>query len=115
MKAALTILTSLSLAIPAFAQIPPTEAALRTAIAAGGSITFNSSGAIPLAIPLVVGLDTTIDGAGQTILIDGVNATRLFEVNTNVHLTLRNLILANGKAKGEDAGAITEPGQAGIG
>jgi hypothetical protein len=103
----------LCIAVSTLAQIAPTEANLRSAIAAGGSITFNASATIPVTTPLTIAVDTTIDGTGQNITIDGQGLTRLFEVNSGVHFTIKNLVLANGRAKGADAndnGNIPLPG-----
>lgn len=105
----------LCISISTLAQIPPTEPNLRSAIAAGGSITFDASGTIPVATPLTIAVDTTIDGTGQNITIDGQGVTRLFEVNSGVHFTIKNLVLANGRAKGADAVTGADVGLPGYG
>ncbi len=73
-----------------------TEAALRSAMAGGGTVTFACSGTITLANTVVIGTDTTLDGSGQRVTISGSNVVRVFYVNTNATLTLVNLTIANG-------------------
>ncbi|MGQ0602085.1 MAG: hypothetical protein ACT4QE_10370, partial [Anaerolineales bacterium] len=82
-----------------------TEAALNTALAGGGSVTFNC-GSAPHTILFTgqksINLNTTIDGGG-TITLDGQNTHRLFDVGAV--LTLRNIVLTRGYFNG-DGGAI---------
>ena len=73
--------------------------ALQTAINAGGEIKFGFSGTINLSYPLIVANDVIIDGAGQTITLDGgytstttnQTGTRIFIINAGATLTLKNL------------------------
>jgi len=87
-----------------------THAALATAVAQGGVITFDC-GADAVTIPVTATLDlpvdrsTVIDG-GNRITLDGGFAVRIlswdhpnWQTNDNV-LTLQHLVLANGKATG---------------
>src|SRR2546425_7724532 len=81
------------------------EASLRAAAANGGSYTFNcgtNATTIILSNTIVVPADLTLDGVGQGLVISGGNSVRLFLVDSNVHLTLKNLVLTNGKAAGAD-------------
>ena len=73
-----------------------TEAALRTALAFGGTIDFATSGTITLASTVEITRDTVLDATGQQVAISGGNAVRVFLVDTNVHLALTNLTVANG-------------------
>lgn len=86
-----------------------TEAALNTALAGGGSVTF-SCGPGPHTILTTsqksINLDTTIDGGG-TITLDGQDAHRLFDVGAS--LTLHNITLTRGRAT-DSGGAIVSTG-----
>ncbi len=93
-KAAVLSLAVLSLS--SFAQIAPTEANLRAAVAAGGTIRFSSSGVIPITAPIAVTVDTVIDAATTPVTLDGQAATNIFMVESGVHLSLTNMTFANG-------------------
>src|SRR5262249_51051430 len=84
-----------------------TFAALNTAVARGGVITFNC-GSAPVTIPITstlrlpTNLNTVIDG-GNKVTLDGQNAVQIlrfdhgdFMVNTT-RVTLQHLTLVNGK------------------
>lgn len=74
------------------------HAALSDALAGGGEITFNCGAAahtITLDAVETITRETTIDGGGR-ITISGGNATRLFDVEPGVPLTLRRLTLRDG-------------------
>lgn len=75
-----------------------TEAALNTALAGGGLVTFNC-GAAPYTLTLTavknIIADTTVDGGGR-ITLSGNNTTRHFFVNGGVNFGLKNITLANG-------------------
>jgi len=87
-----------------------TEAALATAVAAGGVIAF-ACGPDPIVIPITATLvppldrDTVIDGGG-TVTLDGGDAVRLVEFvrpnyrTSNTTLTLQRLRMIRGKAPG---------------
>ncbi len=87
-----------------------TEAALATALAGGGLITFNCGGAatITLTTQQLILLNTTIDGAGM-ITLSGGTTTRLFFSNDGVRFTLNNLTLRDG-ASAVGGGAIEASG-----
>jgi predicted outer membrane repeat protein len=78
-----------------------TDAALNTALAGGGLVTFNcGSAAVTIGISTGTGTktisaDTTIDG-GSLITISGGNSVGVFFVNTRVTFTVQNLTIANG-------------------
>jgi predicted outer membrane repeat protein len=81
-----------------------TEAALNTALGGGGLVTFNCGGG-PVVIPITstktLTSTTTIDGAGQSVTLDGGGATRLFRTTyqfASFTLTFRNLTMRNGRA-----------------
>jgi hypothetical protein len=84
-----------------------TAAALASALAAGGTVTFNC-GAAPHTIPLTseyrLTRDVAIDGGG-TITLDGGGAVRIFFVNGNftdagITVSLSNITLTRGKSGG---------------
>ncbi|MGA2116984.1 MAG: choice-of-anchor Q domain-containing protein [Bryobacteraceae bacterium] len=89
------------------------DTGLRTAVAAGGRITF-SCGAGPVTItvnsgngPLTVSANTTIDGVGNQITLSGGSAVRIFSAVAT--LVLNDLTVANGKAE-NGGGAYQETG-----
>ena len=76
--------------------------------AGNDTITFNLSGTIILGSQLPNIADAqglTIDGVGQTIIISGNNAVRVFYVDNSVPLTLQNLTVANGNVEQGSGGA----------
>jgi hypothetical protein len=77
-----------------------TEAALRAALAGGGTVTFACDGTITLASPITNSLDTVLDASGHQITISGGNAVRVFCVTTNVSFTAVNLTLSDGNSLG---------------
>ena len=88
-----------------------TEAALNTAVAGGGNITFNC-GTSKLTITITgqktIGTNTHIDGGGL-ITLTGGRATRVFVVNTGATLALFNLSISYGGSPAA-AGAILNNG-----
>lgn len=85
------------------------EAALESALAGGGTITFNCGDAphtITVSSPKYIGDGTavTLDGGGL-ITLSGNNAVRVFEVERG-NLTLQNLTVADGNAGSGDGGGI---------
>jgi uncharacterized repeat protein (TIGR01451 family) len=89
-----------------------TEAALNTALAGGGTVTFNCGGAvvIPITSTKALSKSTTIDGTGQQITFDGGGTTKMFittwQQTTGLNLVFRKLTLRNGWAS--DQGAAME-------
>jgi hypothetical protein len=86
-----------------------TESALRTAVAAGGVITFDCGGPATITLTselaLPKGKATTIDGGGM-VTLDGGHATRILSFDgggyrtTSTTITLQHLAFQNGKATG---------------
>jgi hypothetical protein len=87
-----------------------TQAALDTALAGGGTVTFNcgAGAVIPITATKTLTTTTTIDGTGQNITLDGGGTTRLFNTTyqfASFTLTFRSLTLRNGFAS-DFGGAI---------
>jgi hypothetical protein len=89
-----------------------TESALNSALAGGGTVTFNC-GASPVTITVTsqknISANTTIDGGGL-VTISGNNSTRIFNVqnnnnNSGYDFVLRNLTVRNGRSS-SNGGAI---------
>ncbi|HEX7859533.1 MAG TPA: choice-of-anchor Q domain-containing protein [Verrucomicrobiae bacterium] len=79
-----------------------TETELRAALASGGTITFGCDTQIVLTATLQVKTNTVLDASGRQVTLSGGGAVRIFEVANGVSLTLRNLYVVNGYAKGAD-------------
>jgi hypothetical protein len=86
------------------------ESALRAAIESGGYVRLCFNGTITLTQPLNITKNVSLDATARNITLDGNNATRLFNVSTNVTLALTNLTLANGTHRGEDHAEGGRPG-----
>jgi hypothetical protein len=67
------------------------ESALDAAISNGGTVTFQCSGVISISQTKVITQDTTLDGSGQQVTLQGQGVRRVFEVRTGASLTIRNL------------------------
>ncbi|HLY28125.1 MAG TPA: choice-of-anchor Q domain-containing protein [Aggregatilineales bacterium] len=80
-----------------------TEAALRSAVASGGPITFNcgNNATIALTQALTITADTDLDGKGK-VTLDGQGNTRLVHVSTGVKFSTEKIALINGSAKSSD-------------
>ncbi|MBN2342480.1 MAG: hypothetical protein JXX29_06285 [Deltaproteobacteria bacterium] len=83
-----------------------TAAALATAVASGGNISFNCGEEITIPIPneITVPADTIIDG-GNTVTLDGGGSTRIFHTDAGVSLTVQNLRFSNGNAMNDNPGS----------
>ena len=91
----------------------PTDANLRSAIAAGGWVIIACNGTFNLTNTINITQNTTLDGTGVSAIISGGNAFRLFNVATNVSFSITNLTLANGSvtnSNAADGGAIYNNG-----
>lgn len=77
-------------------------------MAGGGLIIFNCDGTIVLGSPLVVSADTVLDAREHNVVISGNDAVQIFAA-TNKILTLYDLTLTRGAAKGTN-GAPAQPG-----
>ncbi len=88
-----------------------TEADLDTALAGGGTVTFNCGTAttITLSSTKVITADTIIDGGGL-VTLSGAAAVRVFLVALNAHLTLRGLTIAEGFGGTDPGGGIRNLG-----
>jgi hypothetical protein len=83
------------------------ELSLRAA-ARGGLVQFDATGRIPITSAIVVSNDMLMQPTHGTVTLDGGNAVRLFTVNSNVSLTLSNLVLQRGRST--NGGAIYSDG-----
>lgn len=83
-----------------------TEAALRSAMAGGGTVTFACDGTITLASTLTNSLDTVLDASGHQITLSGGDAVRVFYVPANITLSLNNLTIAQGRSTNNGAGIL---------
>ncbi|MCP5098136.1 MAG: hypothetical protein GY943_21520 [Chloroflexi bacterium] len=83
-----------------------TEAALDSALAGGGNVTFNCGGSHTLVVTSqkTITINTVINGGGN-ITLSGGGSTRIFNVQNGATLTLQNLALTNGYSAG-NGGAI---------
>ncbi len=83
---------------------------LRAAVAAAGSgdtINFSVSGTIALTTGAIsLSKNLTIDGTGQSVAVDGSNASGVFSVGSGATVFLRNLTISHGAATGTNGGAI---------
>jgi uncharacterized repeat protein (TIGR01451 family) len=85
---------------------------LNSALAGGGTVTFDCGGpvVIPITSTKVLSRSTTIDGSGQQVTLDGGGGTRLFrttyQLSAGLSLVFRHLTLRNARAS--DQGAALE-------
>lgn len=86
-----------------------TEAALRSALGNGGTVTFNCGAAhttITVTDDLVVAKTSQIDGGGTQqgglITLSGGGTTRVLQTSAGAALTIRNLTISGGKEPGSD-------------
>ncbi|HEY0456810.1 MAG TPA: choice-of-anchor Q domain-containing protein, partial [Verrucomicrobiae bacterium] len=86
---------------------------VQTAVANGGSYTFDCDANVILTSTLVVSNDLVLDGNGHNVSINGNNSFRIFKVLPGVHLTLVQLKLINGTFHGTN-GAAGSGGQVGM-
>lgn len=91
------------------------EAGLSAALSDGGTITFGCSGTITLTQSLPITASTTMDGTGQSVVIDGNHNLRIFtEIAAGVTLRLIGLTVANGQTPAiglaKQGGAIMNSG-----
>lgn len=90
-----------------------TEAALETALAGGGSVSFNC-GPSPVKITLTsrkaISQDTSVDGGGL-VSLSGAGASQVFAVTgKHITLSLSNLTIRDGFVSGGQGGAIYNKG-----
>ena len=84
---------------------------LRAAIVGGGRVTFpaglNCSGANAITLTsgtLTIAADTTIDGTGATIVVDGNNAVTVFTISSGVTANISALTIQHGLGTGGGGG-----------
>ena len=87
-----------------------TEAALRAAMAGGGTVTFACDGTITLASTITIAADTTLNASGHQITISGNGAARVFYVSANVKFSVISLTVANGFCNDTGAGILNGGG-----
>jgi hypothetical protein len=94
-----------------------TEPTFLAAVAGGGTVALTCDGTIILSGTITIDKDTKILANGHSVTIDGGNAVRLFQVNTNVHFEVQGLTLANGASIGPRGmdGTVTTSGGDGLG
>jgi hypothetical protein len=86
-----------------------TEAALRMAMAGGGTVRFACDGTITLASTITIATHTVVDATGHQVTLSGGHAVRVFYVNSNVTLVLVNLTMVDGSSP--EGGAIFNQGE----
>ena len=88
-----------------------TESDLDTALAVGGTITFNCGGPKAISITAVKTItQATILNGADAITLSGGFSTRLFVVNSGATLRLEHLVLDSAVSAGSDGGAIVNHG-----
>lgn len=90
---------------------------LREAIAdvcTGGTLTFNGDYTIPLASPLTIAKNLTLDGETHTVTLDGQDSVKVLYVNTGITLNLNALTITRGNADGGTGGGILNWGTVNI-
>src|SRR5689334_20946560 len=90
-----------------------TQAALKAALAGGGTVLFACNGTITLTNTLIITKDTALDATTNTVVISGGNAVRLFQVSSNVNFRAMGLTLADGRLIGTNSpnGDPAPPGE----
>jgi hypothetical protein len=91
----------------------PSEAALRAAIETGGYVRLCFNGTITLTQPINITKNVALDATARQVTISGNNATRIFNVQTNVTLVLTNLTLTEGMHRGSERPTGGLPGYGG--
>jgi len=82
-----------------------TEGDLAWALQGGGTVSFACSGSI--VVPeIVIAVDTTIDGTGQIVGLNGNGANRVLFVSGGVHVTLIKLTVTGGNAEDAPGGGM---------
>jgi len=82
------------------------EGALDAALAASDQavITFRCSGTLAITSTKFLARPITIDGSGQTVVLDGQLRTAIFHVNRGVTVTIKGLRIINGSANAGGGG-----------
>jgi predicted outer membrane repeat protein len=87
-----------------------TEAALRAAVAGGGTVIFACDGTITLSNTIAISADTVLDGAGHEVTLSGGGLVRVLSGGAGVTLTLLSLSIADGKST-DGGGGVYSSGQ----
>lgn len=74
------------------------EGVLRATVAHGGVIHLNFAGTVRLTSPLVIESDTVLEATNTGVVLSGNGQVRVLEVRTNIHFTLRNVTVAEGRS-----------------
>src|SRR5207248_2323280 len=106
MKAVWLFIGFFALLLPAYSATVTSceEAALRGAIAAGGTVDFACDGTIVLSNTLTISNNITIDGSGHSVILSGNQAVRVLFVNSGVQFGMTNVTVANGATNAPGAG-----------
>lgn len=80
----------------AYGSLTSSVAVLTVALTGIDFITFAGDQTITLTGAKVIASDLIVDGAGHHVVLSGNANLQLFRVNAGVHLTLRNLTIADG-------------------
>lgn len=75
---------------------------------AGDIITFSCSGDIKLASTLTITGNMTLDGRGQSVILDGQDQVEVLKVNSGVSFTLNALTIAHGHTPGVGGGLLND-------
>jgi hypothetical protein len=86
-----------------------TEAALRTAMNGGGTVTFACDGTITLARTITNIVDTILDASGHQIKISGGDAGRVLYIRSNTTFVVNHLTIAHGRSS-SGAGIFNDHG-----
>jgi hypothetical protein len=81
-----------------------TEAALRAAMAGGGTVTFACDGTITLSNTITISADTLLDGTGHEITLSGGGSVRVLSNRPGITLTLFSLSIAYGMSTADGGG-----------
>ena len=84
-----------------------TETNLEAALLGGGEVTFEVSGTIPITSTKVISANTTLNAAGREVTLSGTLSNRLFQVGSNVSLTIVGITLTRGSHAGDAGGEGT--------
>jgi len=74
------------------------------------NVTFAVDGTITITTTKAIFSDMVFDGTGHSITINGNNSVGIFNVNPGVHLTLKNLTIANGRTTSGGGGIYNNGG-----
>ena len=89
-----------------------TEAALDSALAGGGLVSFNCGAPTTISISStkVITANTTINTFGAVIRFDGGNVVRVLQVNSRATLTVTGLVIQGGNSGNGSGGGIRNDG-----